>query len=25
LSTVVVWPGQRARSDEDGNVWLERT
>ena len=24
LSTVVVWPGQTARTDEDGNVWLER-
>jgi N-methylhydantoinase A len=24
LSTVVVWPGQHARTDEDGNVWLER-
>jgi N-methylhydantoinase A len=24
LSTVVVWPGQSARTDEDGNVWLER-
>jgi N-methylhydantoinase A len=24
LSTVVVWPGQKARTDEDGNVWLER-
>jgi N-methylhydantoinase A len=23
LSTVVVWPGQRARADDDGNVWLE--
>ena len=23
LSTVVVWPGQRGRTDEDGNVWLE--
>ena len=23
LSTVVVWPGQTARTDEDGNVWLE--
>ena len=23
LSTVVVWPGQTARADEDGNVWLE--
>jgi N-methylhydantoinase A len=22
LSTVVVWPGQMARTDEDGNVWL---
>jgi N-methylhydantoinase A len=25
LSTVVVWPGQTARTDDDGNVWLERT
>jgi N-methylhydantoinase A len=25
LSTVVVWPGQTARMDEDGNVWLERS
>ncbi len=24
LSTIVVWPGQTARTDEDGNVWLER-
>jgi hypothetical protein len=24
LSTVVVWPGQAARTDEEGNVWLER-
>jgi N-methylhydantoinase A len=24
LSTVVVWPGQTARTDEYGNVWLER-
>jgi hypothetical protein len=24
LSTVVVWPGQTGRTDEDGNVWLER-
>jgi N-methylhydantoinase A len=24
LSTVVVWPGQKARTDEEGNVWLER-
>jgi N-methylhydantoinase A len=24
LSTVVVWPRQIARTDEDGNVWLER-
>ncbi len=24
LSTVVVWPGLSARTDEDGNVWLER-
>jgi N-methylhydantoinase A len=24
LSTVVVWPGQKARAGEDGNVWLER-
>ena len=24
LSTVVVWPRQTARTDEDGNVWLER-
>jgi N-methylhydantoinase A len=24
LSTVVVWPGQTARTDENGNVWLER-
>jgi N-methylhydantoinase A len=24
LSTVAVWPGQIARTDEDGNVWLER-
>ena len=24
LSTIAVWPGQRARTDEDGNVWLER-
>src|SRR5439155_1585008 len=24
LSTVVVWPGQTAHTDEDGNVWLER-
>jgi len=24
LSTVAVWPGQIARADEDGNVWLER-
>jgi N-methylhydantoinase A len=24
LSTVVVWPGQIARTEEDGNVWLER-
>ena len=24
LSTVVVWAGQTARTDEDGNVWLER-
>ena len=24
LSTIVVWPGQRARTDDDGNVWLER-
>jgi N-methylhydantoinase A len=24
LSTVVVWPGQTARTDEDGNVWLGR-
>jgi N-methylhydantoinase A len=23
LSTVVVWPGQTGRTDEDGNVWLE--
>jgi N-methylhydantoinase A len=23
LSTVAVWPGQTARTDEDGNVWLE--
>ena len=25
LSTVVVWPGQTARTDDDGNVWLERS
>jgi N-methylhydantoinase A len=25
LSTVVVWPGQRARTADDGNVWLERS
>lgn len=24
LSTVVVWPGLVARTDDDGNVWLER-
>jgi N-methylhydantoinase A len=24
LSTVVVWPGQTARTDDEGNVWLER-
>jgi N-methylhydantoinase A len=24
LSTVVVWPGQEARVDGEGNVWLER-
>jgi N-methylhydantoinase A len=24
LSTIVVWPGQVARADGDGNVWLER-
>jgi N-methylhydantoinase A/oxoprolinase/acetone carboxylase beta subunit len=24
LSTIVVWPKQTARTDEDGNVWLER-
>jgi N-methylhydantoinase A len=24
LSTVVVWPGQSARTDDEGNVWLER-
>jgi N-methylhydantoinase A len=24
LSTVAVWPGQTARTDEDGNIWLER-
>jgi N-methylhydantoinase A len=24
LSTVVVWPGLRARKDDEGNVWLER-
>ena len=24
LSTVSVWPGQTARTDEDGNTWLER-
>jgi N-methylhydantoinase A len=24
LSTVVVWPGQRAQTDDDGNVWLRR-
>jgi N-methylhydantoinase A/oxoprolinase/acetone carboxylase beta subunit len=23
LSTVVVWPGQVARTDDDGNTWLE--
>jgi N-methylhydantoinase A len=24
LSTVVVWPDQVARADEDGSIWLER-
>jgi N-methylhydantoinase A/oxoprolinase/acetone carboxylase beta subunit len=24
LSTVVVWPGQTSRTDDEGNVWLER-
>jgi N-methylhydantoinase A len=24
LSTIVVWPGQTARTDQEGNVWLER-
>ena len=24
LSTLVVWPGQTARTDAEGNVWLER-